>query len=462
MKINRTKQHPSVLAHAKSDLVEEVGAWHELFLYEWRWVSLLILGLVLLLIFSKPLPPKVVYLAASQPGSTLELVAQKLVPYFKNEGIELHLVNTAGSGASLSDLADKSVAINAALVVGGVSTGKEYPNLRSLGSIEYVPLWFFYRGPEYSGKGVFNHFKDQKISIGLDNSGTQIITSKLLKLSNIDLNNYPNLLRVPNKEAAEKLVEGKIDGMLITDGPEGANVRKLLEDKNINIFDFVSARAYSMKLPFLEPVMLPKGSLNIEEDRPNRDIRMLASTINLLVEEDLHPAIQELFLTAAKEVSKEQENLFAKPGTFPAYVDRSVEISPVAKNFYEKGQSFLYDFLPFWLANYIERIWFYVFGFVAITYPLSRLFPSLRTKRSVWIVSDAYEEIQRIDLDAANAATESELAACIERLDALDRETRDIWVSSDEMNRLYTMKGAINLIRLQLYKKLESLSECTN
>lgn len=453
-----SKKHPSVLAHAKSDLVEEVGAWRELFFYEWRWLSILILGFVLLLVFSKPLPPKDIYIAGSQPGSTLELVAKRFVPYFEREGIRLHVVNTAGSGASLSDLADQTIRINAALVVGGIADDKAYPELRSLGSIEYVPSWFFYRGAEYTGKGVFSHFANKKISVGSDNSGTQIIARKILGLSNIDINDHPNLLHITNKEAVELLAAGKIDGMMITDGPEGPNVRRLLADKRLNIFDFVHAQAYSMKLPFLEPVVLPKGSLDIEGDRPNRNIHLLASTVNLLVEADMHPALQQLFLRAAQEESKKLDNLFAKPGTFPAYLDRSIEISPVAQRFYEKAPSFLYDFLPVWLANYIERIWFYVFGFVAITYPLSRLLPSLRTKRSVWIVSDAYEEIQKIDQDAASATTEEELKACIDRLDSLDVETRHVWVTSDEMNRLYTMKGAINLIRLQLYKRLREFN----
>lgn len=448
------KKTPSVLEHTKSDLVEEVSAWHKFFVHEWRWLMIVLASLAGLLIFSKPLPPRDVYIAASQPGSTFELIAKKFVPYFEKEGIRLHLVNTAGSGASIDDLADRNVKINAALLVAGVAEHSAYPHLRSLGSLEHVPLWFFYRGPEFSGKGVFKHFSDKKIAVGLDKSGTQIITRKVLNISHIDLDDRPNFLRLSTKEAVQRLTDGDIDGMIVLDGPEGPNVQRLLSEQNLNIFNFVHAKTYATKLPFLEMVTLPRGVLSVEENRPDQNIDMLASTLTLLVEEDLHPAIQKIFLMAATEISKDQSHLFGKPDRFPAYLDRSIDISPVAKQFYDNGPSFLYRFLPIWLANYVERIWFYVFGFFAVIIPLSRLFPSLRIKHSVWVVSEAYEEIQSIEKEAARTQSDDDLRNLIDRLDLLDAETRESWVTSDEMNRLYTMKGAINLLRMKLYKRL--------
>lgn len=453
------KKPPSVVKHTKDDLIEEFSAWREFIRFEWHWILLVLGFFIALLIFSRPFPPKDVYLAAGSPGSNFEFVAKRFVPYFAREGINLHIINTAGSGESLIELADKEGKVNAALLAGGIIEGDGYGHLQSLGSIEYIPLWFFYRGPEFTGKGVFKHFADKKISIGLDNSGTQIVMRKLLKLSNIDLDERPNFLRIPHREAADKLIGGEIDGMIIMDGADGPTVRRLLDDKSLNIRSFAQARTYAHALPFLEPIILLKGSLDIEGDRPNENIQLLASTISIIVEEDLHPAVQELFLLAAREISKEHRNLYDKSVDFPAYVDRAIKISPVAQRFYESGPPILYHNVPLWLANYFQRVWFYLLGFIAIMFPLSRLLPSLRVKHSVWVVADAYEVIQQIERESSGDLTEKELQSCIDRLDALDRETTNAWVIPDEMNRLYTMKGAINLLRMKLYKRLNVHSE---
>lgn len=453
------KKPPSVVKHAKDDLVEEFSAWREFLRFEWHWILLILSLFVALLVFSKPLPPRDVYLAAGSPGSNFELVAKRFVPYFEREGIKLHIVNTVGSGQSLAELADKKDKVNAALLAGGVTEGGDYGHLQSLGSIEYIPLWFFYRGPEFTGQGVFKHFADKKISIGLDNSGTQIVMRKLLKLSNIDLDERPNFLRIPHREAADKLIAGEIDGMIIMDGADGSTVRRLLDDKTLNIRNFAQARTYANALPFLEPITLLKGSLDIEDDRPNKNIQLVASTISIVVEEDLHPAIQDLFLLAAREISKDHRNIYDKPKNFPAYVDRTINISPVAQKFYESGPPLLYHYVPLWLANYVQRVWFYLFGFIAILFPLSKILPSLRVKRSVWVVADAYEVIQQIERESSVDLSDKELQSCIDRLDALDGETTHAWVIPDEMNRLYTMKGAINLLRMKLYKRLTHHSE---
>lgn len=449
-----SKKPPSVVEHTKADLIEELSAWREFLRYEWHLLLLIALGFILLMVFSRPLPPRDVYLAAGQSGSNFERVAKRFVPYFEREGINLHLINTEGSGENLAELADKKVKVNAALLAGGVTENGDYQHLRSLGSIEYVPLWFFYRGPEFTGQGVFKHFADKKISIGLDNSGTQIIMRKILQLSHIDLDDRPNFLRIPHKEAANDLLAGRIDGMVIVDGADGPTVQKLLADKKLHIRNFVHARTYANALSFLEPITLLKGSLDIEGDRPSTNIQLIASTINLLVEEDLHPAVQELFLLAARDISKEHSHIFDKPEEFPAYVDRGIKISSVAQKFYESGPPLLYNYLPLWLANYIQRIWFYLFGFIAILYPVSKLLPSLRVKRSVWVVADAYEIIQQIERASSGEVTREALQAHIDRLDQLDRETTHVWVIPDEMNRLYTMKGAINLLRMKLYQRL--------
>jgi len=78
------------------------------------------------------------------------------------------------------------------------------------------------------------------------------------------------------------------------------------------------------------------------------------------------------------------------------------------------------------------------------------------------IIEDGYDEIQEIDQLSANTNNPDLLRKLLIRLEQLDKDTRDGWVSSEEKNRLYTMKGALNLVRNQVLSKLEKNASSIN
>jgi hypothetical protein len=122
----------------------------------------------------------------------------------------------------------------------------------------------------------------------------------------------------------------------------------------------------------------------------------------------------------------------------------------------------LVERLPVWLSSYIDRMWLVLLGLFAVIYPIFRLLPSYRSKHSIMIIEDAYDEIQEIDQLSTSTDNPDGLGLLLIRLNQLDKDTRDGWVSSEEKNRLYTMKGALNLVRNQLLSKLEKLSASAN
>ena len=219
------RKRPSLVRHTRESVTQEVDAWVGLVKGEWKWILVLLLGLLILVAFTRPLPPKDVYLAVGQRGSVFGMLGEKFVPLFADEGIDLHLVYTAGSAASLAELVDKDQLPNAALMVGGIVAKGKFRNLLSLGSVEYVPLWLFYRGPEFADKELLNNLASKRVAVGLDGSAEQIMIKKLLGLSGIDLEGHDNLLKANNQVAAEKLINGEIDAMFIMDGIDGQVVQ---------------------------------------------------------------------------------------------------------------------------------------------------------------------------------------------------------------------------------------------
>ena len=451
-------KNPSIYRHTRNSVFQEFQAWTGLILIEWKWFISLLIGIIMLLVYKHPFPPKDIYLAVGQHGSIFETSGRKFVPYFAEEGIRLHLVYTNGSGENLTELADKDIQVNAAFLIGGISKKGDFPNLVSLGSIDYAPLWLFYRGQEYRGSETFTHFADKLVAIGIEGSGTLIIIKKILALRGITLEDHKkNLLMIPDQEAFQKLLDGKIDAMCIIDGIDAPIVNILLGHNGINLRNFPYAPAYVKKLPFLDTVVIPKGSLDLNKLLPDQDIQLLASTVTLLVEKDMHPAIQQLFLLSARKIAEEQYQFFAKPEFFPAYVDHTFQLSPVAKRFYDSGPPPLRGLLPLWLTSYLDRVWFLVVGGLAAIYPIIKSFPSYRQMRSVMLIADAYEEIQEIEKLTVQAQTIEELKLLFEQINKLEDFSRESWISSTEMSKLYAMKSAANLVRQQIIIRIKEL-----
>ncbi len=451
-------KNPSLVRHTRDYFLQELQAWGGLIRGEWPWLLMLIAGVTVLLAFTRPLPPKDVYLAVGQSGSTFEALGNKFVPYFAEQGITLHIVNTSGSEHSLADLDNVNNTVSAALMVGGLASKDQYPRLVSLGSIEYAPLWLFYRGQTSKNDALVSPLSAKRIAVGPVGSGTTILLKRILALSEVSLDEHENFIKMPNKEAVQKLIDGDLDAVFLLDGFNSPNVQKLISRHDIEIYDFSYAPAIVKKLPYMDSVVIPKGSLDLKDLLPTNDVHMLSSTATLLIEKNMHPAIQHIFLLSAEKISRDVNQFFARPGYFPAYVDHSMPLSQVATRYYENGAPALKDDLPLWLVSYLDRMWILLVGAFAVIYPFFKLFPSYRHTRAIMLISDAYEELLGIEQQAARTDRPEALQDLIDRLEEINADSRHISISSDEISRLYSMKSAVNMVHAQLVEKMKRLA----
>ena len=438
---------------------EEHLAWRIMFREEWVSLLVILLGVVLIVFVTRPLPPRQVTLAVGQPGSTTEQIGKRYQEIFAQEGVTLTLVNTAGSRESIVEANDANTSINAGFLLGGIAHKGDFPHLVSLGSVQYLPLWLFYRGSEYKGADAINYFRGKPIAIGIEGSGTEQLLTRILAMRGVKIStDNTNLRRLPHAEAREQLLDGKIEAMAIVDGFDSPTIQGLLAHPELHIFDFSYADAYVKRMPYLEVVTIPRGSLNLTKLDPPNDIHMIASTVTLLVEKTMHPAIQQLFLLAADRTSDDVEGFFGRADQFPAYIDKSIPLSEVAQRYYDKGAPWLTGLLPFWVVSYIDRMWLLVLGLFAIILPLFRLLPNYRLFRSRQLISDAYDELKVIEERMYAATSIEQLRYLQDRLDTLDAELGDVWVSSDETNRFYTMKSAISLVGREIKERIHAAS----
>lgn len=235
----------------------------------WPLIFLLLIALGIVIWLAKPAPPDKVSMASGVGGS-YKVLGEKYRAYFEKKGIELKLVETRGSKENLQHLIDRKDPIQAAFVQGGMIAVENLSGVQSLGSVDYEPLWIFYR------KNTFNegiHVSDRdiaklRINIGAVGSGTHTQAMKIMALNNLNPA-APNLSNLSNSDAVNAIEQGAIDAVFLVDGYESPNVQKLIKNPDIRLVTFGRADAYTRLLPYFEELLVPMGGFDLGKNSPD-------------------------------------------------------------------------------------------------------------------------------------------------------------------------------------------------
>jgi hypothetical protein len=340
----------------------------------------------------------------------------------------------------------------------GTASEDEYPGLVSLGSVQFAPIWIFYRGATLTSGDPFGYFQTKKISIGSPGTAANILFHKLnaVSIKNPSSNNH-HILELPHKDGAKLLIDGKIDALFIVDSTQSETIQQLLKDPSIKIADFSLANAYLKKLPFLQKLVIPKGSRSIENINPPNDITILASTTNLLVEKNTHRAIQWGFILASKEYSRSASSFFSDPGYFPREIDTNFPLSPIADHYYRDGTPSIFGYLPIWIASLLDSVWVYILAFFAIILPAIKLLSSLRLFPSEGLMEKYFIEARLLDEAVLKAETKDQLLDIIQEIDAHELRLYDMYLFGKNARFYFNQKNAINSVRSSANSKLLKL-----
>jgi TRAP-type uncharacterized transport system substrate-binding protein len=334
------------------------------------------------LYYIDPLPDREIRVALAGQDSAYALIAKNQEPYLNEKGISLVIKSTQSSRQSATMLAQSTDGINAAFIQGGVLSNDEAQKIQSLGSIDFEPVWIFYR------KGLASHpdrLKDLaklRVGVGPTGSGTWIIAKKLFALNEIEIEENFHFHADSYENNAANLLNGRLDALINVNPIADPVVAKLLRDSRVELFELTHASAYDKHLSFVKALTLTASSIDFARQIPRKDISLLATTTNLAVSKEMHPALQVMLLSAVRDAQRTSQNIFlSNEEKFPAYMDSSIPISEAATNFYDYGVPQTMRYLPFWLAGLIDRIWVYVLTLLAIIIPLSQLNFNLRSHR---------------------------------------------------------------------------------
>ncbi len=416
----------------------------------WPILVVLLCILVGIWLYADPPPPRHVLMATGSDGGSYEVLAKKYVAFFEKKGIKLELVNTAGAQENLKRLADRKDPIQAAFVQAGTFNPDGIKGIDSLGAVDYEPVWFFYRGPEVKSgsfkeaNGQMKYFLKGRISIGAEGSGTHAQALRILEASG--LQKYANFLYLSNHESVNALKKGEIDGALLVDGYQSANVQTLLNDPSIRLAGFERAQAYAHLLPYIHILEVPIGGFSLPNNNPSSELQLLATTTNLLIDDRMHPALQFLFLEAAHAING-KANFFAKRGEFPFFGDSRFPESPVALHYEKNGSPLLMTYFPFWLAELINRLVFVFLPFCAIAYPVLISLPGYRDKRMRRKIERLYGSLKNYEQELTENFLPSVKDEYLKKLDLLEYEALKLVVPKSMSGDYYTLRSSIDYVR---------------
>ena len=406
----------------------------------------------------EPNPPRRVVLATGPEQSDFAEFGKRYAQELKQHGIEVKLQATAGSGANRRLLRENKEAVDFGFVRSGTSETVRVPdeekgevNVVSLGSLFFEAVWIFYREPAAGalpGRRLtqLSQLKGWRVNTGARGAGARNLVAKLLDANDLELKDLREK-RLEDTPAVVELLAGKLDAIVLVAAPESPMVQMLLQTPKIGLYEFPQTEAYARHYPFLTPVVLPRGVADIAKDIPPRDLTLVATTVTLATRESTHPALMELFVQAAHTIHA-RAGWLARKGQFPSAQGSELPLADQAERYLRNGPPFLQRYLPFWLANLVERMWVALFSIVAILIPLSRVVPPLYVLRIRSHMFRSYRALRQIEHDASErGASPPEL---LERLERLDANAERITVPVSYTDELYALRSAIALVRQRL------------
>ncbi|OYQ43024.1 C4-dicarboxylate ABC transporter substrate-binding protein [Rhodoferax sp. TH121] len=402
-----------------------------------------------------PMPPKTITLATGPAQSAYAEFGQRYAKALQASGIEVVLLPTDGSSANLELL--RSGKADAGFVQGGtapIATNEQQDAeaLVTLGNLFVEPIWLFYRGASAqavspSGQlSSLTQLAHMRVNVGASGSGVPTLMQTLLDMNRVAPRSI-TLSQLDQTPATVKLLQGQLDAVVFASAPEAPIVQMLLQTPGIRLMDFHQNEAYARRLPFVTPATLPSGIVDLARKLPNQDVHLIATTTSMLAREDVHPALRQLLAQAAMQIHG-QAGWFNRAREFPNADNAEYPLAPEAERTMRTGVPSLQRYIPFTLANLIERMWLALGLIIAVLLPLGKIAPPLYAFRVRSRVFRWYGQLREIE--ERLEASPTSVPGLLEELNALESKVEKIIVPLSYTDELYTLRNHIGMVRQRL------------
>jgi hypothetical protein len=408
--------------------------------------ALLVVGLVLavaVVVFVQSAPLDSITITSGPKDSIFHTNAARYATVLARHGVTLNILTSHGSLENLERLSDPAARVDVGFVLGGATNGST-DNLVSLGSISHQPLLVFYRGAPLE---LLSGLAGKRVALGRVGSGTRSLALTLLEANGIKPGGSTTLLDWEPKKSSTALVDGTVDALfLMGEDASVAVIRTLMRAPEIHLLSFRQAAAYTRRFTYLGVLELPEGSVDLGRNIPVQDVILLGPTVELIARKNLHPALSDLLLDAAREVHG-RATLFQRKGEFPAPLEHDFRLSPDATRFYKSGKGFFYRYLPFWLASLTSRTLVVFVPTIVVLIPLLRSIPLFYRWRIRSRIFRYYRALLSLERELFRELEPGKREQLLKQLDEIEKAVNRMKVPSFYADQFYGLRGHIDFVR---------------
>ena len=334
-----------------------------------RWLAAALtlppLALAMAVLWARPAAPHAIRLCTGPVGTVESSPAGQLSAAIRARGLEVEVVAAPKVEDCLRLVAEARgdaatlVAGGAEQLLGDAPGGKP---LTSIGTVAVAPIWLF-AGPSVPAGGP-SDLASRRVGSGPEESPGGLLATLYFKDNGLD---PAALVRLPveqGDEAVAALAAGRLDAVFVAGLPATPAVRALLESPAARPLSFERATAFRVRHPWLLPMTVPRGALDLAADRPPADLDLLATGVNVVVPKRMHAAVVRVLLEAAREAGRDgtqqPQKLIAERFDLPTPEYATLPINAAARAYYEKRderdlKTLVFRWLPYRAARWIDR-----------------------------------------------------------------------------------------------------------
>ena len=400
-------------------------------------------------------PPRHIVLASGAESGIYHQHALRYQEILAREGVTVDLRMTGGASDNFRLLLDPKSGVDVAFIQGGVATFPEADGLMMLASLYYEPLWIFYR--DSATLTQINQLHGKRIAIGVMGSGTRALVAQLFAANGLMTTSgigrdTTDIVALAGPDALRALKAGEIDAALYVGGAETPTVQQALRDPVVKLMSLASADAYPRRFSFLTKLTLPAGTIDLAINIPDQNVTMIGTEAMLVARDGFHPALINLLIDAAREIHGRQ-GYFEAAGEFPKTAPVDILVSPYADQHKRFGPSFLYRYLPFWLATIVERAVIVIVPLIVVLVPLVSYLPQLLRWRARSRIYRWYGELALLERDVATRQGTLPVEKWLQDLDRVEQAVEYIRTPASFASEAYTLREHIGLVRRAVLAK---------